>query len=115
MEFLYPHVSDYEMHNINFLQEGGVIVLPSVFHSLLAVWLLQLYIIFLYPILIVCHSASTFIILVLQENESLQNQVNLLKKDLQNKYDKCRCRMTDNQNWIEENDVKLLKLLTVSV
>jgi cell division septum initiation protein DivIVA len=53
--------------------------------------------------------------LVLQENESLQNQVNSLKKDLQNKYDKCRCQMTDNQNWIKENDVKLLKLLTVSV
>jgi hypothetical protein len=33
MEFLYPLVSDYEMHNIC----GGVTVLPSVFQSLLAV------------------------------------------------------------------------------
>jgi hypothetical protein len=38
MEFLYPHISDYEMHNIDFLQEGGVIVLPSVSHSLLAIY-----------------------------------------------------------------------------
>jgi hypothetical protein len=45
----------------------------------------------------------------MQENESLQNQVSSFKKDLQNKYDKCRCRVT------EENDVKLLKLLDVSV
>jgi hypothetical protein len=36
MEFLYPHISDHEMRNIDFLHEGGVIVLPSVFHSLKA-------------------------------------------------------------------------------
>jgi hypothetical protein len=50
---------------------------------------------------------------IMQENESLQNQVNSLKKEIENEKDECRRQVTANQIWIEENQVKMLKVFAV--
>jgi hypothetical protein len=50
---------------------------------------------------------------IMQENELLQNQVNSLKKEIENEKYECRRRVTANQIWIEENQVKMLKVFAV--
>jgi dynactin complex subunit len=50
---------------------------------------------------------------IMQEDELLQNEVDSLEKDLENVKNECRRRLSDNQIWIEENQVKMTKFMAV--